>query len=164
VAPHKRTIVNSLASFQYLTHTHSAYRKSLAKQNFRQAVVSKPSLNMKTIKDREPIDFIPCMLMPFEKGGSAKLFLYFHANAEDLGRAYKFLSYIHFYLKMHVLAVEYPGYGVYKNSTGKEGEGANADRIIRDAEIVYTFLTKTVGWNESDIILCGRSIGSGPAC
>lgn len=55
------------------------------------------------------------MLMPYEKG-SAKLFVYFHANAEDLGRSYKFLSYIQFYLRMHVLAVEYPGYGVYRNS------------------------------------------------
>lgn len=62
------------------------------------------------------------------------------------------------------MAVEYPGYGVYKNENGEEDESANADRIIRDAETVYKFLTETVKWNESDIIICGRSIGSGPAC
>ncbi len=50
--------------------------------------------------------------MKYEKG-SSKMFIYFHANAEDLGRAQKFLQYVNIYLKMHVLAVEYPGYGIY---------------------------------------------------
>lgn len=59
---------------------------------------------------------------------------------------------------MHVLAVEYPGYGLY------EGDNASADKIIQDAEVVYTFLTKQLMWKEHDIIVCGRSIGSGPAC
>ena len=39
-----------------------------------------------------------------------------------------------------------------------------ADKIIRDSDIVYKFLTETINWKESDIIVCGRSIGSGPAC
>jgi acetyl esterase/lipase len=62
-------------------------------------------------------------------------------------------------LKVHVLAVEYPGYGVYDGSP-------NADQIIDDAIDVYDFLTqKNEKWaiDESDIILFGRSIGSGPA-
>jgi hypothetical protein len=59
---------------------------------------------------------------------------------------------------MHVLAVEYPGYGLY------EGEHPNADKIIKDADIVYNFITKSLFWKEEDIIVCGRSIGSGPAC
>lgn len=74
---------------------------------------AKPQLNIKVIKEKKVNDFIPCMLMKHE-GGSAKLFLYFHANAEDLGRAYKFLTFVHNYLKMHVMSVEYPGYGVYE--------------------------------------------------
>jgi hypothetical protein len=43
-------------------------------------------LNYDEIAKRKPSDFIPCMLMKYSKG-SSKLFLYFHANAEDLGRA-----------------------------------------------------------------------------
>lgn len=99
-------------------------------------------------------------------GGSSKIFLYFHANAEDLGRAYRFLTYVNLYLKMHVLAVEYPGYGVYTSNGdgGDEDENTSADKIIRDAEIVYKFITNTLQWQEKDIIICGRSIGSGPAC
>lgn len=68
-------------------------------------------------------DFIPCLFMKYERG-SSKIFLYFHANAEDLGRAHKFLNYISTYLKMHVLAVEYPGYGIYT------GDTSTADKII----------------------------------
>lgn len=47
------------------------------------------------------------------ESGSSKIFVYFHANAEDLGRSYKLLTFIHKYLQMHVIAMEYPGYGVY---------------------------------------------------
>lgn len=59
-------------------------------------------------------------------------------------------------MKMHVLAVEYPGYGLYKTSKPSEAQ------IKEDAEIVYNYLTKCVGINESDIILFGRSMGTGP--
>jgi hypothetical protein len=70
----------------------------------------------KTLSELKMGDFIPCMLLKYEQG-SSKIFLYFHANAEDLGRAYKFLTYINVYLRMHVLAVEYPGYGVYQGES-----------------------------------------------
>ena len=81
------------------------------------------------------------MFLKYEKG-SSKIFLYFHANAEDLGRAQKFLNYINTYLKMHVLAVEYPGYGIYT------GDHSTANKIIEDADKVYNFLTKTIKWRE----------------
>ena len=35
---------------------------------------------------------------------------------------------------MHVIAVEYPGYGIY------EGQTSSAERIISDAQIVYNFI------------------------
>jgi hypothetical protein len=79
------------------------------------------------------------MFLKYSKG-SSKIFLYFHANAEDIGRTYKFLSYVHFYLKMHVIAVEYPGYGIY------EGDTATANKVIQDADIVYNFLIRDLNW------------------
>ena len=60
-------------------------------------------------------------------------------------------------MKMHVLAVEYPGYGLYKSSKPNELQ------MKEDAEIVFDYLTRVVGVKESDIILFGRSMGSGPA-
>jgi len=55
-----------------------------------------------------------------------------------------------------VLAVEYPGYGVYKGDKSSE-------QILTDAEIVYWYLTRTIQIQSKNIILFGRSIGSGPA-
>ena len=60
-------------------------------------------------------------------------------------------------MQMHVLGVEYPGYGLYKTST------PNENQMKEDSEIIFDFLTKHVGVKEDDIILFGRSIGSGPA-
>ena len=58
---------------------------------------------------------------------------------------------------MHVLAVEYPGYGLYKTCVPDERQ------IKDDAETIFTYLTRHVGIKSSDIILFGRSMGSGPA-
>ena len=67
---------------------------------------------MKLIAKKTIHDFIPCLFMRYESG-SSKIFLYFHPNAQDIGRSHKLLSYVHKYLQMHVIAMEYPGYGVY---------------------------------------------------
>ena len=101
---------------------------------------------------------IPCLYLP-NASGSTKLLIYFHGNAEDVGLASELLDYIRSLLKIHVLAVEYPGYGVY------EGQ-ADAQQILIDAETVYDYLTKKgTPWRvpQESIILFGRSIGSGPA-
>lgn len=57
---------------------------------------------------------------------------------------------------MHVLAIEYPGYGLYKGETTE-------DKILADAEAVYDYLVSELFFNPKHIILFGRSIGSGPA-
>ena len=55
---------------------------------------------------------IPCLLLPYSQG-SSKLMIYFHGNAEDLGQAYGLLNHLRNTLKIHLLAVEYQGYGIY---------------------------------------------------
>ena len=50
--------------------------------------------------------------MPFTLG-SSKTLVYFHANAEDIVLAKDLLEYMKCLLKVNVLAVEYPGYGLY---------------------------------------------------
>ena len=57
---------------------------------------------------------------------------------------------------MHVMAVEYPGYGLYKTSKVDE------EKMKEDADAIYDYLTQVCGIKESDIILWGRSMGSGP--
>mmetsp|Transcript_7036 Transcript_7036/g.6281 ORF Transcript_7036/g.6281 Transcript_7036/m.6281 type:complete len:108 (-) Transcript_7036:516-839(-) len=59
-------------------------------------------------------------------------------------------------LLINVLAIEYPGYGIYKGSPSER-------KICMDAETVYDCLKNNVGIDEKDIFLFGRSIGTGPA-
>lgn len=75
---------------------------------------SSPKKNILASGSNKMIDHIPCLYLPYDDG-SNKLILYFHGNAEDVGLAFDMLFLIGQRLQMHVLAVEYPGYGLYKN-------------------------------------------------
>jgi len=55
---------------------------------------------------------VPMLYMPYTMG-SSKLLIYFHANAEDVILSHELLDYIRVLLRIHVVAVEYPGYGLY---------------------------------------------------
>lgn len=83
-------------------------------------------------------DHIPCLYIPYD-AGSDKLILYFHANAEDLGLAHAKMAEIAEELQMHLLAVEYPGYGLYKNLKSEE------NTIKEDAIAIYDYLTTCCG-------------------
>ncbi|CAD8151491.1 unnamed protein product [Paramecium octaurelia] len=99
---------------------------------------------------------IPCMYVD-SRIHSPNIVMYFHANCEDITQSYKFLIHLRDNLQVSAIAMEYPGYGKYKN------EQPNAEFILKDAEYVYNYLTKRLGYNENRIIIFGRSIGSGPA-
>jgi hypothetical protein len=55
------------------------------------------------------------LLIPhISKGSVSKnYFLYFHGNAEDLGNCCSFLKELSYELKVNIVAMEYPGYGIY---------------------------------------------------
>jgi hypothetical protein len=87
------------------------------------------------------------------------MLIYFHGNAEDVGLSYEMLDHLRSSLKLNVLAVEYPGYGIYT-----EDGGCDAERITQDCDVVYRFILHEVdGLEERDLLLFGRSMGSGPA-
>jgi pimeloyl-ACP methyl ester carboxylesterase len=98
---------------------------------------------------------IPCLYHEYIET-SNNFILYFHGNAEDIGYAAEFTKRLSTGLKANVLAVEYPGYGIYEGET-------SAETIIEDAEIVFDFLTQELGIKSENIFVFGRSIGSGPA-
>lgn len=79
-------------------------------------------------------NYVPCLYLPYLKG-SNKLIIFFHGNAEDLGISYEMLDHMRSALKINILAVEYPSYGVYEDS-----EGPTEDKIFSDAELVYNFV------------------------
>ena len=98
---------------------------------------------------------IPCLYFP-NYLGSSKVLLYFHGNAEDIGHTYDLMELLRDYLGVHVIAVEYPSYGIYAGSP-------SSNRIIDDATNVFDYLADICEWGEKNIILAGRSIGSGPS-
>jgi len=100
-------------------------------------------------------DHIPCLYLPYPEGAD-KIMIFFHGNAEDIGWALGFIAALQESLRVHVLAMEYPGYSVYIGEP-------SAEAILNDSEIVYDFLNMEIGVPQENIILYGRSIGSGPA-
>jgi hypothetical protein len=102
-------------------------------------------------------EHIPCLFIKYEN--SKKILIYFHANYEDLGLTYHVCVLISKYLKINVLSVEYPNYGIYKTAKNE----CTSDEIEKDADCIYKFLTEIMSIEESNIIVLGRCIGSGPA-
>jgi hypothetical protein len=55
--------------------------------------------------------------------------------------------------------IEYTGYG-----SNEENLECKEEYIYNDIECVYEYLTNNLNINPQDIILYGRSLGSGPSC
>lgn len=85
------------------------------------------------------------------------MWLYFHGNAEDLGTARGFMQTLSIHLECHVIGIEYPSYGVWYK------EKPNSKLIVERASKVYDYLVNETGYSEENIIIFGRSVGSGPA-
>ncbi|CAE8709759.1 unnamed protein product, partial [Polarella glacialis] len=82
------------------------------------------------------------------------LVLYLHSNGEDLGLSYYFASGLRALLEVHVLIVEYPGYGIYG------GRRPSEESLSAVADLSFRFVTDVLGIPSSDIILMGRSLGA----
>mmetsp|Transcript_104948 Transcript_104948/g.208621 ORF Transcript_104948/g.208621 Transcript_104948/m.208621 type:complete len:308 (+) Transcript_104948:70-993(+) len=97
---------------------------------------------------------IPCLLL--QNPAASFVVIYFHANAEDLGQIYILLRFLRTQLGVHVLAVEYPGYGVCSGTPSEE-------KLLSDAETVMEFVRRDLKVPQSRVLLMGRSMGGGPA-
>jgi len=92
--------------------------------------------------------------LPFEK--ATRVLLYCHANAVDIGHMCGEMEELGASLKVHVLLVEFTGYGIV-------GGSASEDCLVEDVFAVYRFLTETMKFHPRNIIAHGSSIGTGPA-
>jgi pimeloyl-ACP methyl ester carboxylesterase len=81
--------------------------------------------------------------------------IYLHGNAVDLGSISHLLGVLRLKLGAHVIGVEYPGFGA------AEGEPTE-ESVNRACESVYDFMMQQ-GWSEEQILVFGRSVGTGPA-
>lgn len=97
------------------------------------------------------------MFNPSPNQKHQNLLIYFHGNAEDASYAEHMIMQLACEMQAHSLIMEYPGYGVYT------WEKPNEDTICEDALEIYNFVTNGMGFRPENIILVGRSMGSGPA-
>ena len=121
--------------------------------------------------------------------GAKHTILFSHGNAEDLGMMYKRMKDLALVLCVNVMAYDYTGYGlssveelddrddnefvdVHENTNRtKRNKNLNnslnvpsENMIYRNIEAAYVYLTQTRGIPPRNIILYGRSLGSGPSC
>lgn len=114
---------------------------------------------------------VPCTLMPGVKTAQQKgtgqqyeyreqpatcLVIYCHANGEDLGVLNEAGHWLCDTLGVHMLIPEYPGYGM---APGSPHEAS----VIRNIVTAYDFAVNALHWDPKNIMLFGRSIGTGPA-
>jgi len=107
------------------------------------------------VDDDKYADGIPCMWLPAPR--AAGVILFCHGNAEDLGMSFAFVRHMRDQFKMNVLAVEYPGYGLISHVPSSE---AACKEVVLTA---FRFVLDELKVAYEQIILFGRSIGSGPA-
>ena len=98
---------------------------------------------------------VPCLFMPTK--GARKMVVYFHGNGCDLGSLHDELGRYRDFWKVHLLAVEYPGYGACVGAPSEES-------ITCVASAVFRYVTRTLRWPPMFVYLYGRSIGTGPVC
>jgi acetyl esterase/lipase len=59
-------------------------------------------------------------------------------------------------MKVNVIAIEYTGYSIYRGSPSSEV-------IKEDTAYVYNYIVSKLGFKQQNIIVMGRSIGTGVA-
>ncbi len=91
----------------------------------------------------------------FYQGNKDDVILYFHGNAGDLS-SWQFVSQDFTNIGYNFLIIDYRGYG---KSTGTITESG----LYEDAEAAYQFLIHEKGFLPKNIIIYGRSIGTGVA-
>ena len=87
-----------------------------------------------------------------------KTILYSHANAEDLGILEKTAMELTSFTKANVLMYDYEGYGL-----SSPYSQTSEQKCYNDIDAAYKYLIQIKGCLPKDIIIFGKSLGSGPS-
>eukprot|EP01126_Amoeba_proteus_P012502 TRINITY_DN15155_c0_g1_i1.p1 TRINITY_DN15155_c0_g1~~TRINITY_DN15155_c0_g1_i1.p1 ORF type:complete len:251 (-),score=19.46 TRINITY_DN15155_c0_g1_i1:525-1277(-) len=98
---------------------------------------------------------IPCFFIS-PLGGSQRYLIYSHGNGVDLGVQYESFCVFAEAWHVNVIAYEYEGYGIRPGT-------ASPESCNSDITTVYNFFTLYLNVSPSDVVIFGRSIGTGPS-
>jgi len=92
--------------------------------------------------------------------------LYSHGNAEDLGMIYEYLAELSELLYINIFAYDYSGYGLGKRRKDniENNIEPSEENCYSDIEAAYEYLTQVELVSSRQIVVYGRSVGSGPSC
>lgn len=83
--------------------------------------------------------------------------LFSHGNAEDLGMIYDWFNDLARVLRVNIMAYDYTGYG-------KSNGTPNEKSCYSDIEAAFQYLMEVRRIQPEQVVLYGRSLGSGPSC
>jgi pimeloyl-ACP methyl ester carboxylesterase len=119
------------------------------------------NLHFVDVMDRSEIHSMPVLVMKHPKpDANTKWLVYFHGNRSNLQTVKGVAEVLHSLgVNCHFVGAEYRGYGCFMP------DGRCTEAIsIQDACTVMDFVIRKLKANEKDIVVCGRSIGTGVAC
>lgn len=97
-----------------------------------------------------------------KRPGAERTILYSHANAEDLGSSLTYAEILMQSLNVNVFVYEYSSYGHSYKRNGKKVVPSEA-KTNADILAAYQYLREE-GVEPRNIVVFGRSVGSGPSC
>lgn len=109
-------------------------------------------------QNHEPERFMVALFENIALQKSRDLILYFHGNSSDIGENERFTKKLSQMTETSVLAVEYPGYGIYKSRLQKPSEMAMFDCVTAVFDAVSRLETV------QRIFIVGYSLGTTCAC
>lgn len=92
-------------------------------------------------------------IAPTSRSGASRVVLYMHGNGEDVGQIAAMLDKYADLWNAVVVAVEYPGYGCCGGQPSEQSINAAVSAALDYVERRFA---------GSELILCGRSVGTGP--
>jgi len=128
------------------SYTSSAFPGFLAWIPRKLKMLTKGNINTK--------DCIPCIIIQMKS--SPIWIIYSHGNGCDIGQMFDDLKEYAKDFSANVIAFEYQGYGIYPGSPSTESCKSDNKKIAE-------FLIVNLNVHPNNIILFGRSIGSGIA-
>jgi fermentation-respiration switch protein FrsA (DUF1100 family) len=102
-------------------------------------------------------DHIPFIFLKNRNKNVKNLVLFFHGNSEEATSQMELLEELNFVLDCNSALIEYPGYGVSKDLP------KSPKQMLEDSEQFYKFFTEEMDVDPENIIIFGRSLGTGPA-